>query len=212
MLEDEMKNLWRKSSQQELIQFDVPKLKNEMKNRLNQIDRNIKARDNREIAAATLGIFVFGYFAFVIPFPVTKAACVFAVFVTAYIIYKFRSARKKLYPVDLSLPFRDQLEQQKMFLLKQKKLVSSAFYWYVLPPFLMNVVFILGIGDPGKYNWTPRLLHLLPLTMDDKISTLISLTIFWTFIAWINRRAAKKNYTPVIQDLERMQRQLDASS
>ena len=49
-------------------------------------------------------------------------------------------------------------------MLQQSSLLDSALYWYAIPPFIMNFIFILGLENPIDYNWTnsvaESLLHL----------------------------------------------------
>lgn len=209
MLEQELKEIWRNSSTEAKINFDLARLMINLQHKTDRIESNIRARDRREIIAAIIGIVIFGYFAYEIPFPITKAACLLAVLIFVFIIYKLRRARKQLIEVNMASSFREQLQQQKIFFTNQQELLQSALWWYVLPPFVMNIVFIVGIGDPSTYDWSPALLDLLPITPREKVVTLVTLAIFYTFVYWLNRRAARKVYPPVIQEVERVQAQLD---
>ena len=210
MIEEELRNIWKNAPETEKIKFDLSKLLIELNNKMNHIEKAIVARDRREIIASVVGIFWFSYFAYEIPFPITKIACVLIVFYFVYVIYKLRSVRKKSSSdhLNMSLSFREQLQQQKIFMTQQKNLLNSVLYWYVLPPFLMNILFIIGLGDPAIYNWEPMLIDLIPIQLHEKIRTIIILMIFYGYIVWLNRRAARIRYQPMIEDIERAQQQL----
>ena len=208
MLEQELKEIWRGSSRAEQVKFDLSKLLIELNTTMKQMEKNILARDRRETVASLIGIPIFGYFAYAIPFPVTKIACILAIAIFCYIIYKLRSVRKQMPIPNMSLSFREQLEHRKEYILKQKKLLDQALYWYVLPPYLMNILFIIGLGDPEAYNWSSNLVEYLPFLFIEKLRLIIFLTIFYAWIVWLNRRAAKKAFPPVIADIEKVQRQL----
>ena len=96
---------------------------------------------------------------------------------------------------------------------QQLKLLDSAAYWYAGPAFITNFIFIIGLENPADYNWTNQLAeNLLPLTTNVKIITLIGLAFFYLFIAWINKRAAKKELQPIIKNIETIQQQLNKSN
>jgi hypothetical protein len=208
MLEEELKEIWRGSSRADQVKFDLSKLLIELNATMKQVEKNIRARDRRETVASLIGIPIFGYFAYAIPFPVTKIACILAIAIFCYIIYKLRSVRKQMPVPNMSLSFREQLAHQKEYMIKQKKLLDQVLYWYVLPPYLMNIVFIFGLGDPEAYNWSSNLIAYLPIAFIEKIRIIIFLTIFYGWIVWLNRRAARKAFPPVIAEIERVQQQL----
>ncbi len=209
MLEEQLKEIWKDTSTKAQINFDLARLMIDLQHKTDRIEGNIRARDRREIIASLIGIVIFSYFAYEIPFPITKVACLLAVLIFIFIIYKLRRARKELVAVNMTSSFREQLQEQKIFFKNQQQLLQSVLWWYLLPPFVMNIIFIVGIGDPAAYDWSPALLDLLPITPREKVGTLVSVAVFYGFVYWLNRRSAKSVYPPVIQELERVQAQLD---
>ncbi|MEP5613381.1 MAG: hypothetical protein ABJP45_14100 [Cyclobacteriaceae bacterium] len=209
MLDKELKDIWRNSSQKEKIKFDLSRLLIDLNTKMEHLEKTIRRRDFREITACVIGFFLFGYFAYEIPFPITKAACIFAMFYFLYVVYRIKKAERKDSESGLSLSFRDQLVSRKIHLTRQADLLNSVLYWYVLPPFIMNIVFILGLGDPTVYHWEPRLLHLLPLTTPEKIKTIIILALFYSLIVWLNKRAVQKTLNPAIQEVKRVLKELE---
>ena len=108
---------------------------------------------------------------------------------------------------DVDLSFKEQLQNRKTYLKKQKKLLDTVLYWYVLPPFIFNIVMIFGVGDVSGYDhWA---VELLPDLLREKIMTTVFLLAFFGYVVWLNKQAAKKEYQPVIDEIERMQKQLE---
>lgn len=205
MEEHELKDIWAKSSGVTHIKFNASQLINELTKTMDRIDRKIKSRDTREIGVSIFGILLFGYMAYEIPFPLTKFACVLTQLWFMYVIYRLRATRRNEKP-DLSLPFKEQLNQRKAYLMQQEYLLRSVLYWYILPPFICNVLFFAGIGDTTPYD--SFILNQLPESTSSKIGILIFTSIFYAYIVWMNRRAAKENFLPVIKDIEKLQGQL----
>jgi hypothetical protein len=105
---------------------------------------------------------------------------------------------------------KDQLADQEAAIQHQADLLDSIAYWYAIPPFIINCIFLLGLGNPADYNWTNSLAgSILPLTVNLKIVTIIGLAFFYAFIIWINKRAARKDIKPILKNIAIIQQQLD---
>ncbi len=211
MTEQELKDIWMNSSQLEKIQVDLTRLIIELKNKLTSIEKVIRNRDIREIVAAFIGIPIFGYFAYAIPFPITRIASILTVLWSLYVVYRFRRIQKSRRNEDLTLPFAKQLENQHANMLEQRHFLDTVLYWYAGPPFILNTLFILGIGDPNQIGWTSDLVEHLPINDGSKITLIVGLAGFYAFVVWLNKRAVKKTLTPLIKDIERIQHQLEAA-
>jgi hypothetical protein len=209
MLEQEIKDIWKKSSPTGQLSIETKNLTEELNTKINSIQKKIRSRDIREISASIIGILLFGYLFFEIPFPITKVACVLAMAWFVFVIVKFRKSKLKNTKTDFSLTVAEQLNNQKTMMLQQSSLLDSALYWYTIPPFIMNFIFILGLENPVDYNWSNSIADiLLPLTPNFKIITLIGLAIFYSFTFLINKRALNKDVKPTIESIEKMQRQI----
>jgi hypothetical protein len=209
MLEQELKDIWNNSSQTAEISIETSQLVEELNTKINSIQKNIKRRDIREITASIIGILIFGYLVFEIPFPITKVACGLAIAWFVFVILKFRKSKTQNIKTDFSLSLTEQLNHQKTIMVQQAILLDSALYWYAIPPFIMNFIFILGLENPVDYNWTnPIAESLLPLTSNLKIITLIGLALFYAFTFWVNKRALTKDVNPIIKSIKKMQKQI----
>ena len=178
MLEQELKNIWNNSSQSGQISIETKQLTEEFNTKINSIQKKIRSRDIREIFASIIGILIFGYLLFEIPFPITKVACGLAIAWFVFVIVKFRKSKLQNTKTDISLTVTKQLNNQKTIMLQQSNLLNSALYWYTIPPFFMNFIFILGLENPIDYNWNNNIAEsVLPLTLNLKIITLIGLAL-----------------------------------
>lgn len=209
MLEQELKDIWNNSSQSGQISIETKQLTEELSTKIKSIQKKIRSRDIREISASIIGILIFGYLLFEIPFPVTKVACSLAIAWFVFVIVKFRKSKLQNTKTDFSLTIAEQLNNQKTRMLQQSNLLDSALYWYAIPPFIMNFIFILGLENPIDYNWTNSVAEsLLPLTSNFKIVILIGLALFYAFTYWIHKRALNKDVKPTLESIEKMQQQI----
>ncbi|WP_027077960.1 hypothetical protein [Maribacter antarcticus] len=209
MLEQELKDIWNNSSQSGQISIETKQLTEELSTKIKSIQKKIRSRAIKEISASIIGILIFGYLLFEIPFPVTKVACGLAIAWFVFVIVKFRKSNLQNTKTDFSLTIAEQLNNQKTMMLQQSNLLDSALYWYAIPPFIMNFIFILGLENPIDYNWTNSVAEsLLPLTFNFKIGTLIGLALFYAFTYWINKRALNKDVKPTLESIEKMQQQI----
>jgi len=211
MLEQELKNIWRNSSRAEKIKFDLSRLLIDLKGKMNRIEKSIRRRDKVEITVAILMIPIFGYFVYEIPFPLTKIGSILTIIWFVYLIFKLRDVKKHKPPVDLTLSFRKQLENQKAYMLQQARLLDTVLYWYLLPPLVANAILVLGLGDPAEYAWTNSLANkILPIPLMSKIVYLVFVAVLYAGILWINKRTVNKTFKPVIKEIERVQHQLES--
>ena len=96
MLEQELKNIWNNSSKTEHISIETSLLVSELNAKMSRIQKVIKKRDIREISASVIGILIFIYLFYEIPFPINKLACIMSIIWFAYVILKLRKSKKKL--------------------------------------------------------------------------------------------------------------------
>lgn len=209
MLEQELKNIWNNSSQTAKISIETQHLIEELNTKVNSIQKQIRIRDIREISASVIGILIYSYLLYEIPFPITKLSCAFSIIWFVFVIFKFRKSKKQNTKNNLSLSMTDELAHQEITMQQQVVLLDSSAYWYVIPPFIINFIFIIGLGNPIDYHWTNSIAeNLLPLSINLKMGTLIGLTFFYTFIIWINKRVVTKDIKPLLENIKTMRQQL----
>ncbi|WP_339918364.1 hypothetical protein [Yeosuana marina] len=209
MLEQELKDIWNNASQTAKISIETNQLVEELNTKVSRIQKKIRIRDIREMSASAIGILLFGYLLYEIPFPITKVACGLAIAWFVFVILKFKKSKTQNIKTDFSLSLREQLNNQKTMMAQQANLLDTALYWYAIPPFIMNFIFILGLENPADYNWTNSIVaKILPLSSNLKIITLTGLALFYAFTFWVNKRALTKDVKPIIERIETMQQQI----
>jgi len=211
MLDQELKEIWNNSSRKEHISIETSHLLEELNVKMSNIQKAIRIRDIREISASAIGIFIFMYLLYKIPFPMTKLACSLSIVWFVYVIFKLRKSKTQHIISHLDLSVKGQLADQEAAMQHQAELLNSIAYWYAIPPFIINGVFLLGLGNPADYDWTNSLAErLLPLTVNLKIITIIGLAFFYAFIIWINKRVATKDVNPILEKIKIIQNELEA--
>ena len=209
MLEQELKNIWKNSSKTARISIETDRLVQEFDTNITNIQKKIRKRDVREISASVFGILIFSFFAYEIPFPITKFSCFLSILWFLYVIYTFRKSNQQNSSENLSLPLKEQLAHKKQLMQHQQKLLNSAGYWYAGPSFITNFIFIIGLRNPADYNWTNQIAeNLLPLTVNAKVGTIIGLGIFYLLVIWVHKIAAKKDVHPILKSIEAIQQQI----
>jgi len=127
------------------------------------------------------------------------------------VIFRLKFASRKNQDTDLSVSVLEELEQEKSFLIKQKNLLNTALYWYVLPPFFMNILFYLGMGNPSDYNWSNPILEILvPDTLNQKIFLIVGLGVLFSYIGWRNKVASEEEIEPLLSNLQLVKDSLES--
>lgn len=209
MLEQELKEIWKNSSEAEKIKFDLSRLMMDLERKMNTIDREIRRRDRREIGTSAVAIPLFGFLAYEIPFPLSKVGIVLSMVWFAFVIYKLKSVQKYKRPIDCAMSFQEQLNVQKLHLKKQFDMINSILYWYLIPPFIFFTLTIIGFGDPSDYNWSSWLANkVFPFSLGEKIANVVICVLLYAAILWMNKNSAKTNLKPLIEEIDRVQAQL----
>ncbi len=201
MEEQELKNIWKGSSNKESIAINSTQLINNFKVEMQDRERIVRKRDLKEIIVAIIGISAYSYISLQLPFSIPTIAAIFVAISLGYIIYKLRSQRKSKYEQDLFLPLIEQLKNQRLFMLNQVKLLESVLYWYVLPFFISYMVFIWGTEDTDAYN-NGIIGVLLVTKLKTKIIVTTLMIVLGIYIVYINKRAAKINWKPLIKKID----------
>ncbi|MBU2558536.1 MAG: hypothetical protein KJ578_12220 [Bacteroidetes bacterium] len=213
MLEQELKNIWTSSAQTAQISIETSQLIKELNAKMDGIQKAIRIRDIREISASVIGMLLYMYLLFEIPFPMTRFASALSIVWFAFVILKLRKSKTRHITCKLDLSVRGQLADQEAAMRYQAALLDSVAYWYAIPPFIINCIFVLGLGNPAEYNWTNSLAEsILPLSMNLKIGTITGLAFFYALIIWLNKRAASRDIKPILEKINIIQDEWEADN
>ncbi|MEP1489011.1 MAG: hypothetical protein ABJK28_11335 [Algibacter sp.] len=188
MIEEELISIWQSSNDMERAKFEKARLIIDLKSSLNRIEKLINFRDSSEIIAAFIVIPIFTYFAFTIPFILTKIGSIWIVIWVIYVVVKLLKSRKNK-PSAFTENYFDYLQKTRNYLLIQKKISDSMFYWYILPFLIGMLLFVIGIkGVP---------MHRLILTFLGMIG-------LGFFIHFLNKRGVKKEIIPRLNKIDEL--------
>lgn len=180
----DFKAIWQASDKKNLVKFEPDELSTEIVSKLNKFNGKTKRNAYIEIVVAILMIPFFTYLVIVIPFVLSKIGAGIIAASMFLIIFKMTSSLKKENK-SIDLPMRDYLLNRKQHLLKQIRIIDTILYWYILPPGIGVLLFIIGFK-------TSTLLLILSLT----ISVVVYLSIYV-----INKQAVKKHFKPLLKEL-----------
>lgn len=188
---DDLKSNW----QEKMQSTDAPENLTEYITMLEQktvkIDKDIKRRDRLEIGVALLLIpaWIFGLFVSVsliqtLGFIIAIASCL-------YIPYKLVKA-KQIEP-SKSNSMRAFLENERQKLVQQKQLLESVFWWYLGP--LGLSIGLITVGATANESGIPQ--PDIWLT-----AYLIAVAVLYAGIYVMNKKAAKKKFTPLLENID----------
>ncbi len=183
MNEDNLKSLWKNSSQKETISFNQYKIVSEMNDKMIEFEKSIKKRNMREIIAAIVVIIFFSIQTIRYELFLQKLGAGLAVLAAVFIIFKLLHIQNSKKPITLTGSIKEQLQHSKDYLLREQKLLKSVLFWYVLP--LMVPLFIITIGSD------------YPLGI--QIAYLVFILGVSIFVYYINHKAAKKLDTQLLE-------------
>ncbi len=199
MEELDIKHIWKNSSKEVHINVDTEHLLQDFKVGMEDRERIVRKRDQREIIAAIIGMLGFGYSFYAYSNTISAIGSVIGVISLMYIIYKLRSNRKSKFTQELFLPIQKQLMNQKQFMTRQVKLLNTVLYWASIPLFCANALIFWGVSSSEKS--LPIIEQITAKWEIKVIMTLIFAGIF-LYIGLLNKKAARVNWRPLIQKID----------
>jgi len=194
MLEQELKHIWKSYSVVDTISFKKPELKKELREKVNDLEVAIVKRDRLEIVLAIFMSVLFGFLVYMIPYTISKVGSAVILGSLLLIIYKLKFNKKNKIEKDLTLSYKDQLENQKLYLLQEVRLIDTFLLWYLSPLFTGIMLFIYGISD-----------DILPA-----FKMLYAAGVFMLFMIlyFLNMMTLRKTYYPLIKEIDKVKKQL----
>ena len=196
---DDLKQNWQKNIEHHDSAEDIQEMINMLKVETNKIDKELKRRDILEISIALLLIPVWIYGLTISVSLMQSLGCIVAIFTGLFITYRMLQARQvKQSSQGDNLRAYLQIEREKT--LKQKQLLESIAWWYILPIVISVVLITLGatVDESG-----------LPQLNDVLTMYYAMLAILVIGIYHLNKRAANKRFAPLLEKIERQLAQLD---
>jgi protein-S-isoprenylcysteine O-methyltransferase Ste14 len=190
MIENELVKIWQSSPNQERVKFEKSRLMIDVQSNVDLIHRKIKYRDIAEQLGAILVSPVFIYYAFTIPFLLTKIASILIVVWAMYVIFRIRQAKKHK-PGAFTDNYLQYLHKTRDYLVIQKDMIDNVLYWYILPAMILMFMFILGPG-------------VTPERISKLTSTALVIVVTGIAIYYLNKRAVKKQLNPRLEKIDKL--------
>lgn len=182
MIEEELIKIWQSSPQQEQVKFEKSRLMIDVESNIKRFHRHMKMVYLGETIGALFIIPVFTYYAFVIPFMLSKIASILVALWGVFLIMKMKDARNNK-PGDYSDNYLKYLIKSREYLKVIKKLSDNVIYWYILPPISFGLLFTMGfLGIPEKKNYV--------------IGMCIYLLVMVPILYFNSKRAVRKKVIP----------------
>jgi Flp pilus assembly protein TadB len=186
-LPDDLRELWR---QQPLE--NIAMALEDIRARAARFERRINRRNIREYFAGLIGAAIYAYYIWKFPNAFMRAGSAMIIAGVLFVMWRlYRHGRVARLPQDLGL--NASLDFHRRHLVRQRDLLRSVFWWYLLPMVPGLLVFLKGsLGARGfQFRQTPFLGMIVG---------------FFVWIWWINQRAAKR-LDRQIAELDRLENQ-----
>ena len=193
MLENELINIWKNSSREELVKFNKSKLILDLDFKLENFEKRMKYRDKKLRLwgiLVTIGL-IYCFFSE----PDLMSRIIFLMIIP-YVILQFYLIKKvKQYKVDYySLPLKEYLLKHQQYLSKERKLADNAFYWRILPGIPPLALTFIVMGMFGT----------------ELILNILFITLFFVIVFFFNKWRTKKMFDPLMKKVEDTIADLDA--
>ncbi len=196
MIEDELIKIWQSSPNQERVKFEKSRLMLDVQSTLDHLHKKIGYRDAMEQIAVVVGIPIFAYYAYHIPFVLTKITSVLIIFWGVFVIIRIRSAKKHK-PSAFTETYLEYLYKTREYLRIQKRLLDSVLYWYILPAMTLIFLFTLGPGIAGRL---PKIVKIAAGNVAIGVATY-----------FLNKRAVQKQLMPRLEKIDALIKVMEKS-
>lgn len=188
---DDLKQDWQETIVKPSTTDDLAEVITMLEKQTTKVDKEIKRRDILEISIAILLIPVWIYGLFTSAGTIQTAGFVLAILSCCYIPYKLMSAKKVSSPKEASI--KTFLENERQKVSQQKQLLESVATWYIAP--LTISIILITLGGTVDTSGVPH--------VNDYLTKYYGfLTLLIVGIYFLNKRAAKKKFGPLLDNIE----------
>ena len=207
MEEQELKNIWKRSSNKEDITINNNQLIVSFKSKMERRESIVRRRDLKETILAVFGIALYSIIIFKNSFSVSSIGGILMILSMSFLVFRLYNNRKSKFTKQIFLPIKEQLLQQRAFMLSQAKLLRNVF-WLFLPVFISYLIFEWGDSVFKMVNASSLELGLIKKLYAKAITTLFMILVGF-YVTIQNKRAAKVNWEPLIKDIDLIIENLD---
>lgn len=185
MNDTDLIEIWQKSSAVKAkIKQQSPKLLSNMDKELAKFENRIKRRDRREIIVAIAVTPFLALGALTSDSRYEQIGCLLLILYVLWVIFALVQVKYKQPAFSVSLSLKAQLIEYQAYVLRQQKLVKNVLYWYLSP--MLPGVFFMWMGLENTVVL---------------VGSILFLPFVFIFVYQTNQRAAKENYTFLLEEL-----------
>ncbi|MEM8888296.1 MAG: hypothetical protein AAGD28_09935 [Bacteroidota bacterium] len=185
MMDQNLKNIWKSATQDELVKLDQKNLIRDMEKQHLKLEKGIRKRDKLEIGVAIILMPFFLAATFFLSSTLSKVGAFLMLPALGFIIYRLKALRK-YEPTAFSESTHDYLNNLKIYYTMQRDLLKEVAYWYLIPPFICISMIYWGISS------TPA----------EKVLNIGVAAVIYIGIYFLNQSAVKKKLDPFLEDID----------
>lgn len=192
---EEYRDVWKQEDAPAEERPGDAELLAQVKERSQAFDRKIRRRDWLEIAAAAVVVLLFGYEAVTAASWLARVGAGIVVAGSVLIVWRLRRARRDGDSTLAGRPVAERLRSELEKVDAQIRLLESVLWWYVAPPTVGAILFVVGIGE-GLDSGT-----LIAVAVILAVGALV-----W----WLNQRAVRRDLRPRRRELADLLERIEA--
>lgn len=185
---DELKHVWKQQSSRDM-DYSRSELMMLINNKMISLEEKIRSRDRLEIIACIILIVSYSIIFFTTNSAWKQAGSITIILSGILIWYKLKSVQRQSFSKDdpsPDRPMREYLHLEAQSIKKQKNLLKSVVWWYILPIGIGLFLFTMGF-DAG---------------LTTKIVYLAIVVLLGIGVWWMNQQAVKQKFNPLLQEIE----------
>ncbi len=194
MMEDELIELWKSSSEQTRIRFEKSKLMIELQSSLGRLHRWWNFIERVNVISALITIPTFILIVYVAPLTSMKIASILVIAWSIYVGVRMSSI-KKIKPNDFEKNYLQYLEKTKVYLLAQKRLLETSLNWAMLTIYPIVLLFFVDLWDK-------------PLARYIGVTAFLALVGIGIYEHYLSKRRVKNEITPRLDQIDELIKEL----
>ena len=209
MKDNRLSEIWKRSDFDVRFEINRDGLVDELKSKVVKLDRNIFFRNIIEISLAIIFLPVFSYLLYEVPYYIFKLGALVMFSWCVLLIFKILKTRITKTKSEYQASLISKLDAQKKYLLNEIKLINTVLYWYLLPPFIGQILMIIGINYHRDVEWQNDIINgIANASVYVDIVFILFLIIMYYYIYLQNKRAIKKDIKPIIENIDELKENL----
>ncbi len=195
---DDLRIVWSKEVESEVSDSSISNVLSMIESETGKMDKTIRRRDLLETTTALFLLPVWFWKLFDSPSMISTLGLI--VLILSCIFIPVKLWKSKQVGNRLTGSTRDFLESERVKLENQIGMLSSVFWWYLLP--LSSGIFLFSLGVKVDINGAPIITNGL-------LVYYMICFIFMVLVYYMNKRSVNKKFIPLLQQINSQIKELD---